>query len=752
MAALALQVPSLATGGLPESGWVDTTLMFRAVCEITDAVRDAFLVRLPVPESLPAITHVTATDGTGAPLEVRVVEQADDRIAVVVADPAGNPLSRGQPALVYFGYREGGALPEQAAGAGPVTSLPVSGFLRAIAGQGRPTSWDRYRYMVLQDGPRHPVHAPAFEPLEFRELLERDIAEGDRPGSRDRRRGLYRDDHFVVLQGWIRIPERGSYRFALQNRGLGVVHLDGDEVVATGPLAEGDDWVAGEPVDLAPGLRLVEMFIMGQRGTAARLGWQAPGSTNVVALPPSVYAAPVELMPRIERADYPLHAALAIQPGPGQPFAFRGLDTVFVPVVLENRSRNWTGRPVTATWFGADGRPLGTGERLAHVFAGSTLHPVSLEVRDALGFTASARQVFDARLVEPQWVAIDARLLDVPAVCYAGDLVMPMLHLTGQTPPRQSVELRWRVDRGGKVTEKRRPVTLTRAQSEVVSLGRYTAGELDRLSWELVAAGGIRILSGSVRFLRPPFAVLPESAEGDALLGPQGERIVLIPHRYAGQYRQPPITEAQAFGHVVCIDDMLTRYSRRGWPEAQSPFARVLARIVNGPDHPAVTVVSLEAVLPRTEAYAPLEELVALPRQVRERKADVAVLSIGLGEILRSRSPDRFERHMAALSDLISTTLQCPVVWVTPPPYGPQPERVRRHAAAVQRVADARAIPVADLYSALVAMHNGTPVFAESFDLDLTPEAEIYAARIVARAMLAGDTPRHLNLRTLFPW
>jgi len=749
LAGLLLLAAGGAARGQPPA-WSETNLSFRAVCTLPETVRDAFLVRLPVPDEVTAINAVTAIDGAGRELVVRMVADGANARVVTVATPDGEPFGRPRSAIVYYGYD-----PAVSAAAGenaPVTAHSVLGVLRPVAGQGPPPTWERYHYMFFQPGgPRHTTHVPAVEPFDFRAVFEQGMDEDARTAFRERNRDLHRTHQFIALESWIRLPAEGHLRFALRSSGFGIVFVDGVEAASTGAAAQPADWEIGDPVELAGPVAHVEVYVTGHRRSEAMLGWIPPGRTEPEALPASAWLAPVEVTPRLERIDHPLHADFAILPGSLRPFAFRGYDQVFVPLVLENRTHNWTGHPVEARWRDLAGRELGTGDRIDVVMKGGDLHGVDLEVRDRLGFVGTARRTFDARRIEPRWFAVDVKLLDVPSVSYAEDVVMPALHVSGETPSGYPAKVAWRIETPAGEVADHRELALSGTQEEVVPAGRFKAGEIDRITWEVEVAGTV-LQSGVVRFLRPPFDTLPARAEGDALLAPDGTRLALVPHRYAGAFSQPPITEAQAFGHVLCVDETLTRYSRWANPGAQTPFGRVLARIVDGPDHPVVTVVPLEDAVPSHEAYAPLKHLVVVPRLVKEREADVVVLSLGLNAILWNGDTERFERLVAALSDLVSDTLGRPVVWVTPPPYGPQPGAVRPYAAALQRVADARGMPVADLYSALLAMRAGVPVFVESFDLDLTPEAEIIAARIVARAMLAADAYRPINLRSRMPW
>ena len=75
---------------------------------------------------------------------------------------------------------------------------------------------------------------------------------------------------------------------------------------------------------------------------------------------------------------------------------------------------------------------------------------------------------------------------------------------------------------------------------------------------------------------------------------------------------------------------------------------------------------------------------------------------------------------------------------------------IRPYAAAVQRVADARRIPVADLYSALLGIPDSP--FADDYGFELTVDAEALAAQLVARAMLSDSSQPKRRIRDLIRW
>jgi hypothetical protein len=61
---------------------------------------------------------------------------------------------------------------------------------------------------------------------------------------------------------------------------------------------------------------------------------------------------------------------------------------------------------------------------------------------------------------------------------------------------------------------------------------------------------------------------------------------------------------------------------------------------------------------------------------------------------------------------------------------------VRPFAAAVRRVAEARRIPVADLYTALQGIHHDVQPFMRDWDLSLSRTGQDLTAQMIARALL----------------
>jgi len=170
-------------------------------------------------------------------------------------------------------------------------------------------------------------------------------------------------------------------------------------------------------------------------------------------------------------------------------------------------------------------------------------------------------------------------------------------------------------------------------------------------------------------------------------------------------------------------------------------FAAVCGSILaNAADGVRVRRVSPRSWEQSPGAYGPLLKLVEIPGFV-SNATDTVVLSVGLRDILELRDAEAYERSLAALADILAASRGLRIVWVTPPPYGTSPVSLRAFALAVRRIADARAMPVADLYSGLIGMGDERGAFFERGGLTLSGAGQRLAGEIVARALTSAHEP-----------
>jgi lysophospholipase L1-like esterase len=135
-------------------------------------------------------------------------------------------------------------------------------------------------------------------------------------------------------------------------------------------------------------------------------------------------------------------------------------------------------------------------------------------------------------------------------------------------------------------------------------------------------------------------------------------------------------------------------------------------------------------------AFGPVRKLIDVPAALRLERADVAILSIGLQDMLVTKDVDHFERMAAALSDVVAASMKIRTVWVTPPPYPSDPDRSRVFAAVIRRIAEARGIPVADLYTAFRCASDRRHVFFSANPLVLSEQGQRLAGQEIVRVLM----------------
>lgn len=408
---------------------------------------------------------------------------------------------------------------------------------------------------------------------------------------------------------------------------------------------------------------------------------------------------------------------------------------IYTPVTLRDTSQNWISRNFKFNWRAGAGQQY-SGRIVEAILAGNGPHRVELDVRDELGFVATATRMIALDPAVPNRYPLEAVMEGLPAVLFAADRVAPWLRVSGKVPPTIPLEgVCVMIDNEGSQKEIRNSVELNGIEDARVELPWTRASDLREIQWRVEHAGA-PMVSGAIHFESAPFARIPVRTEEDRLYDADGARVVLVPTRYGGEQRQPAITTDRAFGTLLCVDDALSAPGARQ-RESSAPFETRLTRIVDGPDRPEVRYSTLSPWESAPNAYGPLLKLVEIPSSVDD-DVTVVVLCVGLQDILGNVSVAEFERNAAALSDIVTTGMQRPVVWATPLPSSSSPGVVRDYAAAIRRVADARRIPVADLYSAIRGADDGTPLVTDSPALALTDAGHRLTADLIARALLAN--------------
>ncbi len=716
---LALTAGVAWSGPLPE--WRQPAFPWRQVFSPPVDAQTNVILKLPRTGKMPTTREAYyACTQTGEPLPFRLMHADNDEAVLLVGVTV--PAIR-RPFLVYYGSKgpaEGAACPEA-----PPDLTPVAAGMFRLQAKAIPTSWERLRHMML-----------SLRTERLRSRIGLFGALGEIVPDEDRRGDRHRGHHaprIAVMRSFLLAPADGIYRFAIDCADAGFVLVD-RELAADWPGAHADgEWRTGSPVFLKAGVHRIDVFnAFDVPEPSLRVGWITPGRKDVVALTPQNLVGSSEAMEtRTERLDQTLQPAFSATPL--KAYSFRGHAAVFVPVEFRNNTANWINEAMTCRWNFGDG-VRGNGGVALHTYKAADLFKATLEVRDPLGFVAACSDPVDCRQEEPEEYAVAFDFVGLPAVCYARDRLAPYLRIKGDVPGsvRLAVDWDW-VARKGAV-EKRNQECAPHGQPVLVPLGQGAPDELAAIRWHVKHAG-VTLAEGTVRFVMPPFKSGPTRVEGDGLYDETGTRLVLVPDESAGHWTQAPLA-TRRLGRVVCVDDSL---ALPGSTEGDSPepYHRILARLLTGVSED-VRFVPLREWGETPESYGPLRALVDVPSAVG-REAGVAVLSVGLRDLLTPVDDDTFERQAAALSDLVGATHKVSIVWVTPPPYPSADERSRRYAAIIRRVAEARGIPVADLYTAFRCVEGNWHTLFRTNPLELSETGQRLAGQQVARALVGGD-------------
>ena len=657
---------------------------------------------------------IAAFDSDGTLLPHYVVHAGSSRVDLLVG--IGLDADARQYAVYYGGKDSKAGKPVETAR----DILPVRLEVLKPAVNNVPTSWAKMFYLVSNAGP--PLQVARRATFGKVELFD-DLPAEKKP----RGRWIARLTSFVLC------PQDGEYRFAVNCRDAGFVLVDGELAAEWPGEHDPGKWQRGPPLSLKAGPHRVEALNMCRPHLAMNVGWTLPGRDAIAPIPQSSWLTSREASDtRFEIMSKPIQPDFSFDIKPA--YSFRGGAEVFIPVSFRNTTQCRVNSVLRCRWgFGA-GQEV-EGDVVKRVFTARAVYKVTLETRDALGFTGTCEKTVDCRPIQPREYAAAFDLVDLPASCFAEDSVSPALRLVGLLPPGGTVDAVWEIrDRAGGSKVSSRTVTLGGEPVRLPLLpGKVEAGSLLSIHWQ-VKHSGVDIGAGTAKFMAPPFDELPARVVGDGVFGSNGAQLVFIPHRHPGLFTQRPISSRQAFGKLLCVDDFLATPALPNGTGA-TPFHRTLARIVDGPRNPVVQYAPSPLWELSPEAYGPLLKLLQVPAAVGEG-TDVVVLSIGLRDLTELKETAAFERLIAAVTDMVAATMKHPVIWVTPPPYASHPERAREFAAAIRRVADARRIPVADLYTTFRGMREEVRPFARGRDLVLSEAGQTLAAQSIARALL----------------
>lgn len=678
----------------------------RIVASVPEEVGQSLLVNIPAPEVPFELSAVMARDADDQPMASKVVYAGADVISALVRVRGDD---RGRRIVVYYGA---------ATGSSPRTSLPLDRDpwpvlleIQRMAGRAVPTSWEKMRFMLSSvHGQTERSYYASFNAVD--------------PGVvTDAKEAL------AAVRTYVLCPKDGVYRFAVDCDDAGFLLLDGEPAAQWPGEHEAGAWKEGAPVLVRAGAHLLEFYNRGLgRASPIRVGWRPPGTEEIRLIPDDLFltAAVAENM-RLERIDRTLHPGFTFRER--RTYMFKDASPLFTPVDFRSTSENWLPGPVKCSWDFGDGA-VDQGERVAHVYARPGKYTVTLAARDSLGFEQTWTDRVECRAEDPIPYVLNAELAGLPPVCYQIDQVDPCVKLWGTNLPPGGADVQIEIHRraGG-----RKSLAFHFDPAAGVSsfpVPAHKAGALSRLEWRASHRGAV-IASGAVEFVAPSFKRPPAVVEGDRIYARDGAQLVLVP-RYYAEARVAVMPANPVPRRIACVDDSLAAFGFSGGEKQR--FDEILGWHLADRGPCRVLYVRMPEWSEADRTYGPLLKLVQAPALV-DREADAVVLSLGLRDILNGVPPETYERQIAALTDLLLSSNRR-VIWTTPPPYPPEPARIRPFAAAVRRVAEGRGIPVADLYTAFLCTEDPRRPLFQGDCLAPTSLGQLLAGKIIANAVL----------------
>jgi hypothetical protein len=696
------------------------------------------LVALPLDGNAAEPAGLVAIAPGGMQIPVRHLVTRHGQAWVLVQ--VGNAKDRQGVFSVYYGGKAAGST---AAGPDVSSKSPVLSKLYRGSGKGIPNTLNKLIYILSTQ------RTPLVETQEksLGSVPELPVTEDDQARHSWKRPPRKQRGNLVMLhnRSMVMFPEDGIYRLAIDCEDAGAVFVDDQAAVEwLGEHASGK-WKEGVPLFLRAGPHRVEVRCVFDQYGKMEIGWKTPSSKSIVPIPFSALLTSAEgTIIRHEVMGRTLHAGFtaAVQPA----YKFKGNPILFVPVRFTDRSDNWLAVGVKRRWTFPDNRsamgvPFSSDDALSsatwgkenlsvmHVFKGADVFRARLDLRDELGFTAFAERDVDCRMKPYTEYIASAWLEAVPSASFEADQVKPVLRIDGSAPGWANFKFDAIISArsGGKV-HKAIDASLLRPVRETMQESP-DAGQIMDILWTCAHEDAL-LASGRVRFLRYPFAEVPVSAEEDRLYDRSGVQLAFVSMRSAGLYRQDKINFRPREDRLVWLDDTLCGVSAVD-PLKQNA-ARVLAR-VTGVENERLVLRRIDEWGKSSGQFGGLNAILAAGAAA-ESDATLVIVSLGAQDLMRGASIDDFERRLAVIVDMLASRKK-KILLVTPPVSPGAETGVRSFAAAIRMTADARSIPVADLYSAFMGMGVERDRLWEQGGMELSADGIRLAAQVMARAM-----------------
>lgn len=695
-------------------------------------------VLVTVPFSGAESAQARAFTAGGREIPIDIVHQSGKELHILVRTGAQRAYANG---VFYVYYGQG--LRELREELVNKDYEPVTVDYYSNRGRSIPTDWTRMQHLLAEQGA--PVRTKTQDGIE--DVAPLPASGGSYGRSRQRRRS---SGAMVRISTHIIIPEPGLYRFHLDCNDAGFVMLDRRmQVEWPGRHARGT-WRQGDISYLDSGPHILEVYGAASHITRAKV---AVTSTQTEDRKVRVedFLLVSSLVPkalRIEEKEKTLHAGFSYSLG--RPYKFRDTDPVFVPVTLQDFSgsdlswqyqANWSPATEAALTAGASqvgvggvfqaGRRTLEGNSVTHVFDSLGLHRVSLELRDALGFQSVLERQVDTRNLHYREYAVGAVPVNVVPCLFSEDTVDPSIRVSAKCPEPMDFLLEWKWhDVKGRERTGSRKLSMS-SGARTIRIFSARAADVSEAEWEL-SHRGYRINGGRMLFNRFPYAAFPHRAVEDRLYDSKGNQLFYVSSRAQSGFRQPAIRTAHLKGGVLMLDDVLA--VPRPMSGDSAGYSKMLAGMLSiGEEEVALRDLSASGGHDHLGAAGVLRSVSA----ETESRSGIVMLSVGMEHFLAYDRPSDFERLLAAAVDIIASRRSMRAIMVTLPPVGEDREAAREYAAAVRRVAGARGIPVADLYSAFMGMGQDIELFMGSGP-ELSDAGIRLSCQVIARAIVHG--------------